>query len=213
MSALSPFYPQLRTLVGAAGTAEKCQQPSLAAFTRSPRPSPISWRGSHGQCWHKSAPMNHASRRQPPELNPFLTSGRASRLLAPKSQSPQRGAPPGARARSPHHFFRRRFLVFRGEALRAAADFSTAKSSSFAPALSFSRSHTGSAPVPARVLPSFSRYLTGTLRPFIALPRPRRPLPNSPAQPSKLVLQPVCLLAEHPPDIIPKLQKRVDRTA
>jgi hypothetical protein len=26
MSALSPFYPQLRTLVGAAGTAASCQQ-------------------------------------------------------------------------------------------------------------------------------------------------------------------------------------------
>ena len=28
MSALSPFYPQLRTLVGAAGTALQCQQPT-----------------------------------------------------------------------------------------------------------------------------------------------------------------------------------------
>jgi len=32
MSALSPFYPQLRTFAGAAGTAEKCQQRSLPPF-------------------------------------------------------------------------------------------------------------------------------------------------------------------------------------
>ena len=36
------------------------------------------------------------------------------------------------------------------------------------------------APRPAHVLPSLSRYLAGTFLPFIALPRPRRPLPTSP---------------------------------
>jgi hypothetical protein len=30
MSALSPFYPQLRTLVGAAGTAAQCHKPAYA---------------------------------------------------------------------------------------------------------------------------------------------------------------------------------------
>ena len=30
MSALSPFSPQLRTLIGAAGTAEKCQEATYA---------------------------------------------------------------------------------------------------------------------------------------------------------------------------------------
>ena len=34
MSALSPFYPQLRTLVGAVGTAEKCQFRTRAAQQR-----------------------------------------------------------------------------------------------------------------------------------------------------------------------------------
>jgi hypothetical protein len=45
---------------------------------------------------------------------------------------------------SSHFDLRLRFFVFLGEALReAAAVFSTAKSSSFAPALSFSRSQRG----------------------------------------------------------------------
>jgi hypothetical protein len=35
-----------------------------------------------------------------------------------------------------------------------------------APALSFSRSHTGVAPLPAHVFPDLSRYLIGALRPF-----------------------------------------------
>jgi hypothetical protein len=40
------------------------------------------------------------------------------------------------------------------------------------PAFNFSRSHTGCAPLPARVLPDLSRYLTVTFRPFSKLPRP-----------------------------------------
>ena len=32
-----------------------------------PLPSPTSWRGSLGPCWHKSAAMRRASRRQQPE--------------------------------------------------------------------------------------------------------------------------------------------------
>src|SRR5262249_35912278 len=32
-----------------------------------PRPSPTSWRGPPGQCWHKSVAMHDAQRRQQPE--------------------------------------------------------------------------------------------------------------------------------------------------
>src|SRR5262245_40732322 len=67
------------------------------------------------------------------------------------------------------HFLRRRLVVFLGEALRAAAALATAKSSSLAPASSFSRNHTGWAPRPAHVLPALSRYLIGTFRPFSEL--------------------------------------------
>src|SRR5262245_58986481 len=78
----------------------------------------------------------------------------------------------------PSHFLRRRFFAFLGDVLREATVFLTAKSSSFAPALSFSRSQTGCAPRPAHVLPALSRYLIGTFRPFIALPRARSPVPT-----------------------------------
>ena len=36
MSALSPFYPQLRTLVGAAGTAASCQEATYAPQQTAP---------------------------------------------------------------------------------------------------------------------------------------------------------------------------------
>ncbi|MGB9268753.1 MAG: hypothetical protein WCB74_05960, partial [Pseudolabrys sp.] len=36
MSALSPFSPQLRTLIGAAGTAEKCHFQTHASMTSRP---------------------------------------------------------------------------------------------------------------------------------------------------------------------------------
>src|SRR5262249_16807881 len=77
-------------------------------------------------------------------------------------------------------FAQRRFLDFLGEVFREATVFSTAKSSSFAPAFSFSRSQTGCAPRPAHVLPDLSRYLTGTLRPFSEVRRPLFVLPSSP---------------------------------
>ena len=58
-----------------------------------PRPSPTSWRGSPGPCWHKSAAMKRASRRQQPEMNALrFTKGMAAaptrgRLkLSPKEQ-------------------------------------------------------------------------------------------------------------------------------
>src|SRR5262249_25482948 len=63
----------------------------------------------------------------------------------------------------------RRFL---GEALREAAVLGTAKSSSFDPAFSFSRTQTYFASLPAHVCPDLSRYLTATFRPFSELPRP-----------------------------------------
>src|SRR5215475_11448809 len=44
MSALSPFYPQLRTLVGDAGTAASCQS------TKSLRDSPLRGAHSHRRC-------------------------------------------------------------------------------------------------------------------------------------------------------------------
>ena len=72
---------------------------------------------------------------------------------------------------SAQRFPLRALLVFLGEALREAAAFWTAKSSSFAPPLSLSRSQTGWAPRPAHVLPDLSRYLTATFRPFNELPR------------------------------------------
>jgi len=72
---------------------------------------------------------------------------------------------------SAQRFPLRALLVFLGEALREAAAFWTAKSSSFAPPLSLSRSQTGCAPRPAHVLPDLSRYLTATFRPFNELPR------------------------------------------
>src|SRR6516164_3584291 len=72
---------------------------------------------------------------------------------------------------SAQRFPLRALLVFLGEALREAAAFWTAKSSSFAPPFSFSRSQTGCAPLPAHVLPDLSRYLTATFRPFSELPR------------------------------------------
>jgi hypothetical protein len=60
------------------------------------------------------------------------------------SRSNSRRTSPGASRSSPHLDLRLRFFAFLGEALReAAAVFSTAKSSSFAPALSFSRSQRG----------------------------------------------------------------------
>src|SRR5262249_37407180 len=77
-------------------------------------------------------------------------------------------------ARATIHFLRRCILYFRGEALREATAFSTAKSTSFAPALSFSRSHTGWAPRAAPCVPDLSRYLIGTLRPLRAPPRRAR---------------------------------------
>src|SRR5512132_2668994 len=69
-------------------------------------------------------------------------------------------------------FALRRFLDFFGEALRDATVFWTAKSSSFTPAFSFSRSQTGCAPRPAQVLPDLSRYLIATFRPFSELRKP-----------------------------------------
>src|SRR5262249_18520792 len=57
-------------------------------------------------------------------------------------------------------------LAFPSQRLaRRFLDLSTAKSASFAPPLSFSRSHRGCAPRPAQVLPDLSRYFTGALRP------------------------------------------------
>jgi hypothetical protein len=72
---------------------------------------------------------------------------------------------------SAQRFPLRALLVFLGETLREAAAFWTAKSSSFAPPLSLSRSQTGCAPRPAHVLPDLSRYLAATFRPFNELPR------------------------------------------
>jgi hypothetical protein len=82
----------------------------------------------------------------------------------------------------------------------------TAKSSSFAPALSFSRSHTGCAPLPAHVLPESSRYLTATFRPFIELPRPFL-LENHVVKLGKLVCQFLSLAAERTSDVLAQLQK------
>ena len=49
------------------------------------RPLPTSWRGSPGQCWHKNAPMNHASRRQQPEMNTLkFTKGMAAAPRRPR---------------------------------------------------------------------------------------------------------------------------------
>ena len=47
-----------------------------------PRPSPTSWRGSPGPCWHKSGPMKHASRRQQPEPALPRVEGKRARLRA-----------------------------------------------------------------------------------------------------------------------------------
>ena len=56
MSALSPFYPQLRTLLRAVGTAEKCQKQSLQGGDqpRSPRQL-LSWLRLPTLCAHVSA--------------------------------------------------------------------------------------------------------------------------------------------------------------
>src|SRR5262249_33012261 len=49
-----------------------------------PRPLPTSWRGSPGQCWHKNAPMNRASRRQQPEMKTLrFTKGITAAHVAP----------------------------------------------------------------------------------------------------------------------------------
>jgi len=73
------------------------------------------------------------------------------------------------RSRVDYRFAFRRLLDFFGEALRETALLLTAKSSSFAPALSCSRNQTGCAPLPAHEFPDLSRYLTATLRPFRGL--------------------------------------------
>jgi hypothetical protein len=60
----------------------------------------------------------------------------------------------------------RRLFDFLRDLLCEVPFLSTAKSSSFAPAFSFSRSQTGCAPLPAHVFPDLSRYLTATFRPL-----------------------------------------------
>ena len=49
------------------------------------RPSPTSWHGSPGPCWHKSAAMRRASQRQQPEMNMLrFTKGMATAPCRPR---------------------------------------------------------------------------------------------------------------------------------
>src|SRR5215831_15837887 len=77
---------------------------------------------------------------------------------------------------SPSESFQNLILAHRAwldQRLRRRLDLLTAKSSSFAPAFSFSVSHLGCAPRPAHVFPALSLNLIGALRPLSGLP----PLP------------------------------------
>jgi hypothetical protein len=52
-----------------AGHSGCCTSLSACIQTFWPRPSPTSWHGSLGPCWHKSAAMKHASLRPWPKMN------------------------------------------------------------------------------------------------------------------------------------------------
>src|SRR5215468_5602044 len=78
---------------------------------------------------------------------------------------------------SPSESFQNLILAHRAwldQRLRRRLDLLTAKSSNFALAFNFSRSHMGCAPRPAHVFPALSLNLIGALRPLSGLP----PLPS-----------------------------------
>jgi hypothetical protein len=92
--------------------------------------------------------------------------------------------------------------------LRRGRTLWTAKASSFAPPFNFSRSQIGIAPLPAHVWPNLSRYLTASLlqwASFVLLSGT-----DFLAKPRKLVLQLIGLAAKNLPDVISKLEERIE---